>query len=77
MSVRWASLAGQQQDIGSAQASVDKAARRIGFARGQIRIALEYLDGRRDDGQPGPQDDRLYWCYKALVRALAELEGKR
>jgi hypothetical protein len=45
--------------------------RRIGYARGQIQEALGMLDGRSH--RSGSPD--VYWAYKALTRALDELDG--
>jgi hypothetical protein len=46
-------------------------ARRIGFAKGQIREAMGYIDGRLPD-RTG--NSHLYWAYKALCCALEELD---
>jgi hypothetical protein len=46
--------------------------RRIGYTRGQIEEALGLLDGRgHRTGNPD-----VYWAYKAMVRALDELDGR-
>jgi hypothetical protein len=45
--------------------------RRIGFAKGQIREAMGYIDGRLPDLNG---NSHLYWAYKALGCALEELD---